>query len=373
MLNHEKAEHLLQQLELMFDGDIALFGDQGELIITNNRKVLNRKTSELAVNVRISGEVKLVADKGMFFPLYEGKDFICTVYLNKKSGVLKIIPEVTLDYLKLLDNLKSKSTNSCSQQQSLRELGRDLIAPLNPAKVEQCRQDAKLANVDLRIARYVILFDFRKCLGHKNERIDNDQINDFSQTLYSKINKVLGGNIFFHYYESKYILLYEVKKDQLVNFEELSAEITSLGSGMVKMAIGHLCTDIEEYHNSLTIAEDTLKVGEQFNPEKTIYDWSSYRTAILLLNGNSATRQIMLDTCKEVIAYFKENKEMTATILAFFENGMNITKTGEQMHYHRNTILYRMNKFTEDTNIDIFNAKYCAEIYNLIRLSQAQI
>ena len=371
MLDQETAEHLLQQLELMFDGDISLFGDQGELIITNNHKTNSRKSSEVALNVKKNGEVKLITDKGVYFPLYNNKDFICTIYLETKTSILKIIPELTFDYLTLLNNEQLKNASNSSQQQSLRELGRDLVSVLNPTKVEQCRQNARLVNVDLRIPRYVILFDFSTCLGKKRDRIDNKQVLDFSNMLYSQINKVIGNNIFFHLYELKYVLLLEVKKDELLNFEELYSQIAALGSSEPKMALGYLCNYLGEYHNSLIIAEDALKIGEEYNPEKKIYDWSNYRTVILLLNGSAEIRQVMLDTCKEVIAYFNENKETTATILAFFENGMNITKTGEQMHYHRNTILYRMNKFTEDTNIDIFNAKYCAEIYNLIRLSQA--
>ena len=373
MLNHDEAEHLLKQLELMFDGDVSLFDEEGDLIVTNNRKAINRKNNEIALNVRMNGEIKSVTDKGLYFPLYEGKDFICTVYLNTKSGILKIIPELTLDYLTLLNNGQDKDPSVSFPQESLRQLGIDLIGELKPEKVEQCRQNAKLVNVDLRIPRFVIMFDFGKCLGNKMERIDNNQIADFTNSLYSKISKVLGNNIFFHYYEMKYILLYEVKQNELIDLEELYSQIASLVPSAPKMALGNLCTQIMEYHTSFTIAEETLKIGKQYDPDKQIYDWSNYRTAILLLNSNNETRQVMLDTCKEVIAYFKENREMTATILSFFENGMNITKTGEQMHYHRNTILYRMNKFTEDTNIDIFNAKYCAEVYNLIRLSQANL
>ena len=372
MLNYEKAEHLLKQLELMFEGDISLFGNHGELIITNNRKAINRKSSEISLTVKESGKVKLVTDNGVYFPLYEGKEFICTVYLNTKAGILKLIPDLTCDYLTLLNNEQSKSLSNSSQQQALQELGRELVSVLTSNKVEHCRQSAMLVNVDLKIPRYVIMFDFARCLGKKNERIDNSQIDDFSQALYSKSSKVIGGNIFFRLFESKYVLLLEVKKNELLNFEELYSDIASLVHSAPKMALGYLCSDIGEYHNSLTIAEDALMVGEQYAPEKTIYDWSSYRTAILLINEDPGIRKIMLDTCKEVITYFNENKEMTATILAFFENGMNISKTGEQMRYHRNTILYRMNKFTEDTNINIFNAKYCAEIYNLIRLSQVE-
>lgn len=48
-----------------------------------------------------------------------------------------------------------------------------------------------------------------------------------------------------------------------------------------------------------------------------------------------------------------DNEEDIKTIYAFFENNLNIAETSRQLFIHRNTLVYRLDKYQKVTNLDI--------------------
>jgi carbohydrate diacid regulator len=56
-------------------------------------------------------------------------------------------------------------------------------------------------------------------------------------------------------------------------------------------------------------------------------------------------------------------KELLNTIKVYFEKKMSIKDTAAALYVHRNTILYRINKFVENYGIDITNPYQCMMVY----------
>ncbi len=42
-----------------------------------------------------------------------------------------------------------------------------------------------------------------------------------------------------------------------------------------------------------------------------------------------------------------------ATVDCFLENGMNVSRTARILYMHRNTLIYRLNKISAETGLDI--------------------
>jgi DNA-binding PucR family transcriptional regulator len=50
---------------------------------------------------------------------------------------------------------------------------------------------------------------------------------------------------------------------------------------------------------------------------------------------------------------FQEDPEMFVTIRTFLENNLNASVTAKKLYIHRNTLQYRVDKFTEKTGIGL--------------------
>lgn len=58
---------------------------------------------------------------------------------------------------------------------------------------------------------------------------------------------------------------------------------------------------------------------------------------------------------KTIFEIFKEDPEMFLTLKVFLENNLNVSLTAKKLYIHRNTLQYRIDKFTEKTGIPLKN------------------
>jgi hypothetical protein len=57
--------------------------------------------------------------------------------------------------------------------------------------------------------------------------------------------------------------------------------------------------------------------------------------------------------CEEIIEVFVDDPEMFSTIKVFLENNLNASLTAKKLYIHRNTLQYRIDKFSEKTGIGL--------------------
>ncbi len=70
---------------------------------------------------------------------------------------------------------------------------------------------------------------------------------------------------------------------------------------------------------------------------------------------------------EEMLSFIKNNlpegtmsdidEDTVRTILAFFDNGLSIAETSRQLYVHRNTLIYRLDKFYQSTGLDVRHFK----------------
>jgi len=66
------------------------------------------------------------------------------------------------------------------------------------------------------------------------------------------------------------------------------------------------------------------------------------------------------------------NAELLETINGFFKNNLNVTDTANELFLHRNTLIYRLNKITQVTNLDIRNFEDACRLRILLSLNQSK-
>lgn len=112
-----------------------------------------------------------------------------------------------------------------------------------------------------------------------------------------------------------------------------------------KMAYSLPFHKLEKFNQSYLDCALTLKISEA-NEELVSFTNIEVKSLIYQLDETLSNRfsgRIFKDG---------DNKGRAQTLKAFFANDLNIQKTANALYVHRNTLIYRLNKFTEDTGYD---------------------
>jgi PucR C-terminal helix-turn-helix domain len=91
--------------------------------------------------------------------------------------------------------------------------------------------------------------------------------------------------------------------------------------------------------------------GLAFMPKSTVLSLETILPNLLI----SRLKEDELDLFKEWFSIFEEDKELLLTIKTFIENNGHSTNTAKQLFIHRNTLQYRLDKFTEKTGLNLKN------------------
>ncbi|MBR1572451.1 MAG: helix-turn-helix domain-containing protein [Lachnospiraceae bacterium] len=95
------------------------------------------------------------------------------------------------------------------------------------------------------------------------------------------------------------------------------------------------------------------KVGPLFNSDRYVYGYYQMGLEKILYLTDT---DILTDYCFENMpdANFKElDMETVNTIRTFLESDLSIAETARKLYLHRNTLVYRLDKFQKDTGLDV--------------------
>lgn len=123
--------------------------------------------------------------------------------------------------------------------------------------------------------------------------------------------------------------------------------------GSTHIAYGTIVKELKEVSRSYKEARMALDVGKIFFDEKEVIAYSSLGIGRLIY-------QLPIPLCRMFIKEIFENKspddfdeETLTTINKFFENSLNVSETSRQLYIHRNTLVYRLDKFQKSTGLDL--------------------
>ncbi|MDP4172314.1 MAG: helix-turn-helix domain-containing protein [Bacillota bacterium] len=109
--------------------------------------------------------------------------------------------------------------------------------------------------------------------------------------------------------------------------------------------------------------EVTDDIRNQFHSEKKYFDFGrsiQSRTFIFTFERvfplylafflPEDLKKLLMDTISDVL---REDPEMFSTIMVFLENNLNASLTAKKLYIHRNTLQYRLDKFSDKTGIQL--------------------
>jgi carbohydrate diacid regulator len=119
------------------------------------------------------------------------------------------------------------------------------------------------------------------------------------------------------------------------------------------IGIGSVCRQVKDLAAAYREAQVAIEVGKVFDTAENIVAYENLGLGRLIY-------QLPATMCEMFLAeIFKKNgidaldRETLDTILAFFENSLNISETSRKLFVHRNTLVYRLEKIKKLTGLDL--------------------
>ena len=158
--------------------------------------------------------------------------------------------------------------------------------------------------------------------------------------------------------ESDIAIVKEVRPNiEPKDLEKLARSVVdSLGTELyskILVGIGTAKTGIKELALSFKEAQAALEVGKVFDTEKTIVNYDNLGIARLIYQLPTTLCEMFLREIFKRGSIESLDSETLFTIQKFFENNLNVSETSRKLFVHRNTLVYRLEKFRKLTGLDL--------------------
>ena len=141
------------------------------------------------------------------------------------------------------------------------------------------------------------------------------------------------------------ILIQYVKAVQETLLEETAKTIL--------VSIGTPKPTLDLLGESYMEAQYALDVGYSFHPTKGIYDFNRLLLERFLINIPTAQASPYYSLLFNNSTDKLFTQEMMDTINMFFQKNLNLSDTARQLFIHRNTLVYRLDKISRQTGLDL--------------------
>jgi carbohydrate diacid regulator len=207
---------------------------------------------------------------------------------------------------------------------------------------------AKKLHIDPQLPRIMLLMDFKSPLSENTMEILDHLVVSKPKPLTIPINK------------HQLVLLKPVTKEETKeDFHHFSGTLvdTLNTEALVSVHISYSdsFTDLSMTGSIYKENALALEVGKLFHSDRKVYPNDKLGVGRLI-------KDIPLDTCRKFITEVFGNEapklldsETGNIVNTFIHNNLNIAETARQLHMHRNTLLFRLEKIENATGLDLRN------------------
>jgi purine catabolism regulator len=143
------------------------------------------------------------------------------------------------------------------------------------------------------------------------------------------------------------------------NIEGLRERLQELaGNGIITCGVGRPTTGLKALRESFKEAEKALALSDQLwsEPRVTFFGDLSLYELLLAVNPDQL-RQFCNSWLSDIIQYDDQHKsDLLDTLNAYFGSNGNMRLTAKDLNIHRNTLVYRLNRISEITQLDMDDA-----------------
>lgn len=180
-----------------------------------------------------------------------------------------------------------------------------------------------------------------------------------------RVGQTIEQDIMLTYQDERLIIFLEATDDDLEKYtnnfiDTIENRIKPIYPQLIiSWGIGIYKTDYSHFNKAYLDAKISLEFGRNENKPGFRYIYhntSTYRLLSILLNDNE-TLEIVNSILGNLVEYDKENGlDLITTFKSYMENKGNVSQTARALHLHRQSLLYRLKRIEEITQMSIENS-----------------
>jgi len=152
------------------------------------------------------------------------------------------------------------------------------------------------------------------------------------------------------------LILKQEAKQENDEFTALSIVDTLMAEAMVSVQVAYddevAFRDVgESYRNAAT----ALKIGQTFYRSEVVYGFHALGLGKLLYQLPKEVCIQYLEDNLSTVDFQNMDEETLHIMECFFDNDLSIAETARRLYLHRNTLVYRLDKFEKNTGLDLRN------------------
>lgn len=209
----------------------------------------------------------------------------------------------------------------------------------------------------------------------KNQRITNDQIRSYAQTLkeyfaecnYPAIVSCYGDRIIGFMRNCA-----DDRKKIIAIFERFDTFLQNdLNEIEYTLNIGETCENISKLQKSFHETSKTNSVLEHINRKNEIvfYDEIGFYRMLMSYENTAPMQRFANEVLNPIIQYEKKaHTQLMETMWAYFECDCNLQRTADKLFSHKNTVKYRLQRVEQLTGRSFTNRYQSQELYNALMI-----
>ena len=209
----------------------------------------------------------------------------------------------------------------------------------------------------------------------KNQRITNDQIRSYAQTLKE------------YFAECNYPAIVSCYGDRIIGFMRNCADDrkkiieiferfdkflqNDLNEIEYTLNIGETCENISKLQKSFHETSKTNSVLEHINRKNEIvfYDEIGFYRMLMSYENTAPMQRFANEVLNPIIQYEKKaHTQLMGTMWAYFECDCNLQRTADKLFSHKNTVKYRLQRVEQLTGRSFTNRYQSQELYNALMI-----
>ena len=138
----------------------------------------------------------------------------------------------------------------------------------------------------------------------------------------------------------------------------------------VSVSYDSMALDFSELPLTYRHLKAAMKIGRTFRTSERIFGYHSLGLGKLISSISDESAREFLEEELPGIDFRQFDSETMNTIEVFFASGLNIAEAARALYLHRNTLVYRLDKFKKNTGCDLQNFDDAVKIRIGMLLSQ---
>lgn len=170
------------------------------------------------------------------------------------------------------------------------------------------------------------------------------------------------------------VLHFRHKEHDIAELEETASYLVDTMNtealASVSVSYDSMALDFSELPLTYRHLKAAMKIGRTFRTSERIFGYHSLGLGKLISSISDESAREFLEEELPGIDFRQFDSETMNTIEVFFASGLNIAEAARALYLHRNTLVYRLDKFKKTTGCDLQNFDDAVKIRIGMLLSQ---